>query len=108
MSTRPWDIYAEQLISLGYGHPLWIPEPNEREVEIGDVGWLKEGEFRPLFNTMKPENHPVNLAKGVPRGFTTLSPQNLSISTCPKIMQNFISSHSIHTMDAQVHLTAGA
>ena len=68
--TAPWEIYAEQLFPLGYGHPLWIPEPNGREVHIGDVGWLNEGAFRPLFNTTKPEDHPLNSRGGVPESFT--------------------------------------
>ena len=31
-------IYVECLSKLGFGHPLWRPEPTPHEVEIGDVG----------------------------------------------------------------------
>ncbi|KAI0696216.1 WD40-repeat-containing domain protein [Cerioporus squamosus] len=107
MSTTPWDIYAEQLLPVGYGHPLWIPEPNEREVEIGDVGWLKTGEFRALFNSMQPHDDPVNLDKGVPRDFNVFRPQNLSVAVCDRIMQKMVCSRSLITTDAQGNVGAG-
>jgi len=52
MST-PWDIYAEQLSTLGYGYPLWDPEPCDREeVLLGDVGFIDKGHFIRLFNAL--------------------------------------------------------
>lgn len=41
------DIYAEQLMRLDYGYPLWHPEPpnDEKEVLIGDVGFIRDGIF---------------------------------------------------------------
>ena len=108
MGTFPWDIYAAQLLPAGYGHPLWIPEPNEREVEIGDVGWLKRGEFRPLFNSMRPGDDLVNLEKGVPIDFTMFNPRNLSVSACAEIMQEMICSRSIRMLDVQSNVKGGA
>ncbi|TFK89205.1 WD40 repeat-like protein [Polyporus arcularius HHB13444] len=107
MSTTPWDIYAEQLLPVGYGHPLWIPEPNEREVEIGDVGWLNNGEFRALFNSMKPHDDPINLDKGVPPDFKVFNPRNLSIHNTERIGQKMVCSRSINAADAQGHVGAG-
>ena len=104
MSTRPWDIYAEQLFPSGYGHPLWKPEPNPtsgREVFIGDVGWLVEGEFRALFNSMKDADDPINQAKSVPRDYTVFSPSNLSIGRSDKITRSIVFSRSITADDAQ-------
>ena len=68
-------VYAEQLVNRGYGLPLWRPEPvtPTDEVEIGDVGYVSEGEFIRLFNTMKPAGDPLN-ANGVPSGFVMLQP----------------------------------
>ena len=100
MSTFPWDIYASQLWNTGFGHPLWIPEPNEREVEIGDVGWLKKGEFRPLFNSRKPEGDPTN-QKGVPRAYKMFNPKNSSVLESTPIMQKMVCSQSIHKFDVQ-------
>lgn len=107
MSTTPWDIYAEQLFPIGYGHPLWIPEPNEREVQIGDVGWLKEGEFRALFNSMKPSDDPIN-AKGVPADFSVFESRNTSVAECDKIMQMEVCSRSIRKLENSVEASGGA
>lgn len=65
-------IYAEQLIPRGYGLPLWKPEPpRSGEHEIGDVGFLQNGRFCRLFNSMKSPDDPVNIL-GVPEGFKPL------------------------------------
>lgn len=75
MSPPPftsWNVYASELVRLGFGHPLWYPEPTKfGEVEIGDVGVIQEGRFFRLFNAMRDEDDPVN-AKGVPDGFVKL------------------------------------
>ena len=34
MSLAPWDIYARSLEPLGYGYPLWGPEPSS---ELGHI-----------------------------------------------------------------------
>jgi hypothetical protein len=39
------DIYAEQLDTLQRGHALYYPEPCQGTVEIGDVGYTKDGAF---------------------------------------------------------------
>ncbi|GJE89906.1 WD40 repeat domain-containing protein [Phanerochaete sordida] len=44
-------IYSSSLDSLGIGHALWEPEPNDTgEVRFGDVGFVQEGSFVRLFN----------------------------------------------------------
>ena len=111
MATKPWDIYAQQLLPVGYGHPLWVPEPSStsgREVLIGDVGWLKEGEFRALFNSMRDKEDPVNQEKNVPRDFTVFSPSNISIGKSDKITATMVFSQSIKASDAQAEVTAVA
>lgn len=66
------DIYAEQLRELQRGHPLHHPEPRpEGPVEIGDVGYTKDGAFRRLFNVSRPANDPVQRF-GVPEDFVQL------------------------------------
>ncbi|TCD63774.1 hypothetical protein EIP91_004957 [Steccherinum ochraceum] len=48
---EPWKIYEGELFGKGYGIPLWFPEPHRnREVSIGDVGFLQGGSFMPVFN----------------------------------------------------------
>lgn len=77
MTTRnsaAWFTYAEQLVHRRYGFPLWHPEPNRYgEVEIGDVGFVSEGQFIRLFNAMRPAGDPLN-TRGVPSGFVVLQP----------------------------------
>lgn len=68
-------VYAEELYRLGYGHPLWSPEPTNgldrcvREIHLGDVGFIDEdGGFKRLFNVTVDATHELN-AGGVPEGF---------------------------------------
>ncbi|EKM58726.1 uncharacterized protein PHACADRAFT_182972 [Phanerochaete carnosa HHB-10118-sp] len=70
-----WSVYADQLVGRGYGLPLWHPEPTPEhgEIEVGDVGYVSEGQFIRLFNAMRPEQDPLN-ALGVPKGFVMLEP----------------------------------
>lgn len=72
--TPAYAVYADQLIHLGHGHPLWQPEPPEKlgEVQIGDVGVLQEGCFYRLFNAMYSHDDPINIESGVPDGFEVL------------------------------------
>ena len=99
MSSLPWDIYAEQLLPLGNGHPLWIPEPNHREIEIGDVGILKYGEFIPLFNATVPADDPKNW-RGVPEPFEIFSLDSAIISSANRIMQPRLYSRSVKAIEA--------
>lgn len=73
-------VYAEQLLPLGHGFPLWFPEPSEQcdDVRIGDVGYIWDGCFIRLFNTMLPRSHPVN-QDGVPKGYKVMkhSPKDI-------------------------------
>ncbi|KAI0744883.1 hypothetical protein C8Q76DRAFT_688166 [Earliella scabrosa] len=57
MSTAA-GIYARELFSLGYGYPMWCPEPCPREIRLGDVGYLRDGQFHILFNTMPSTRAP--------------------------------------------------
>ncbi|KAI0701530.1 WD40 repeat-like protein [Cerioporus squamosus] len=68
MATTPaYDIYTKQLFGLGYGYPLWFPEPAQgHEINIGDVGYLFQGAFYRLFNATLPEDDPSHREWGVP------------------------------------------
>ena len=74
--SRVATVYAEELFTYGYGHPLWCPEPSKgldgyaRDVQLGDVGYIDEdGGFRRLFNITVDAGHELN-AGGVPECFT--------------------------------------
>lgn len=66
----PYDIFRYQLALKypSYGHALWDPNPGalEPRVQVGDVGFIREGKFHRLFSAMLPENHPSHSRLGVP------------------------------------------
>ncbi|KAI0673301.1 hypothetical protein C8Q78DRAFT_714618 [Trametes maxima] len=80
MSTASWDIYAEQMAHLKYGFPLWSPDPppGGAPIELGDVGWVREGEFIPLFNAFRDSDDRQPHGR-VPAGFSPLSLQDMMI-----------------------------
>ncbi|KAN0124794.1 hypothetical protein V8E52_001346, partial [Russula decolorans] len=73
------------------GHALWEPDPGGRYtfVEIGDVGFIRQGYFHRLFNILLPEDHPSHhdgvpqhheplvLRMASPTNTGTLQPNNL-------------------------------
>ncbi|KAI9441134.1 hypothetical protein BJY52DRAFT_504602 [Lactarius psammicola] len=62
------------------GHALWEPEPGEHlpPVEIGDVGFIRQGKFHRLFNALLPEDHPSHDTFRVPEGHEPLRPSMLN------------------------------
>ncbi|KAI0633111.1 hypothetical protein C8Q77DRAFT_1058568 [Trametes polyzona] len=101
MGTAPWDIYAEQLTHLGYGHPLWVPDPapGQPPVEVGDVGWINDGEFLPLFNVFRGE-HDAQFWGAVPVDFVPLGIRECAlIGPRDKISQSVLCSQSIQRVD---------
>ena len=60
-TPHPSDIYARRLFKLGLGYPLWEAESPENEVDIGDVGYLRQGRFYRLFNATKGWGDPRQL-----------------------------------------------
>ena len=64
-----YDIFSAQLASKypAYGHALWVPDPVRLycPVEVGDVGFIREGRFHRLLNALLPADHPSHTL-GVP------------------------------------------
>ncbi|TFK90264.1 hypothetical protein K466DRAFT_651659 [Polyporus arcularius HHB13444] len=53
-----WDIYASELKSHGYGHPMWFADPStDGPIQLGDIGFFDDGRFYLLFNCIKPDPH---------------------------------------------------
>lgn len=51
-----YNIYARQLLPRKHGYPLWLPEHTKfGEVQIGDVGYLRDGGFYRMFNAVSTE-----------------------------------------------------
>ncbi|KAI9450590.1 hypothetical protein F5148DRAFT_585705 [Russula earlei] len=70
MSHLPYDTFRETL-AIRYpncGHALWEPSSGGLydSVEVGDVGFIREGCFHRLFNVFLPKEHPSHSNFGVP------------------------------------------
>ena len=56
-----FDVIRDELAITypGLGYALWLPQPqtNHLPVEIGDVGFVWEGNFVRLFNALLPRDH---------------------------------------------------
>lgn len=67
--------YRQCLIKLGYGCPLYEPDPSRYEhVQIGDVGYVDSviGHFHRVFNVFFHANHHINRRYGIPDNFEPL------------------------------------
>jgi hypothetical protein len=89
MSQADNQIYARNLLSKGYGYPMWFPEPFDNlpdvykanGVRIGDVGIITvHGSFDFLFNICVSSDDPIN-CHGVPEGFEQVEYTPLEVST---------------------------
>jgi hypothetical protein len=71
------DIFREQLAIKhpSYGYALWEPSPTNpnRPVQIGDVGFIREGRFHRLFSALLPAGDPSQ-EFGVPEHHKPLVP----------------------------------
>ena len=67
-SMAHYDIFRDQLgIKYpAFGHALWEPNPGRlySPVEVGDVGFIREGKFHRLFNALLPADHPSHRRSG--------------------------------------------
>ena len=62
------EVYTRLMQQLGYGYPLWEPEPTHSgEVLVGDVGYIQDGGFYRLFNATLPGE-----GQDVPCGYVPL------------------------------------
>jgi hypothetical protein len=73
-----YDIFRGQLAFKypAYGYALWEPSPSRpyNLVEVGDVGFIREGRFHRLFNALLPADHPSHQS-GVPEYHQPLIPK---------------------------------
>ncbi|KAH9923765.1 WD40-repeat-containing domain protein [Epithele typhae] len=92
----PWDIYKQELGTRGYGHPLWHPDSSSGDINIGTVGWIRDGQFHTLLDTTKNDGGTT----AIPEGFVQLEISKIRIVPSNEIMQDVVSSQSIRTIDA--------
>ena len=101
-------IYSQQLTKLRKGYPLWQPEPTKfGEILIGDVGYLQDGAFFRLFNSLCDKDDPVNRL-GVPVDFEPLevNVERLLHKTKDAILPGPLFSASVQTFDVKAGMSA--
>lgn len=78
ISMRHYDTFRLQLgiAHPDFGHALWDTSSGEQypPVQVGDVGFVRQGKFHRLFNVLYSENHPCNQKFGVPEDHERLPP----------------------------------
>ncbi|KAI9438727.1 hypothetical protein H4582DRAFT_194462 [Lactarius indigo] len=69
-----YDTYRDQLASLYHGHALWVPDPARLydHVQVGDVGYVKQGQFLRMFNALLLADDSAQV-HGVPEGYVPLN-----------------------------------
>jgi len=103
-----YDIFHQQLAFKfpAYGHALWEPSPGELystvEVEVGDVGFIREGKFHRLFNALLPENHPSHRRFGVPEHH-----RPLQVNISPHIDTGLLSPNNFRSVDVKMGSVGG-
>ena len=70
MSHPPYHTFRE-ILAMKYpdcGHALWDPSPGGLydAVQVGDVGFIRNGRFHRLFSVLLPGEHPSHQNLGVP------------------------------------------
>ena len=65
MADSDYDVSREQLATKysSYGHALREPSPRkqDRPVQVGDVGFIRNGRFHSLFNVLRPAEGQSNV-----------------------------------------------
>ena len=96
MTASFLDTFAKELVPHQYGLPLWVPESHDnREVNLGDIGWLSGGGFHVLFNCTKPESHPLNKRYGVPQNFEELDINDTHLSSTSRYTDPVVCSRTM-------------
>ena len=68
-----------------HGHALWDPDPSpDIPVEVGDVGYIREGKFYRLFNALVPAGN-FGQRLGVPENYEPLSTSSPMMGTSSSV-----------------------
>lgn len=109
-SMAHYDIFRDQLgIKYpAFGHALWEPNPGRlyTPVEVGDVGFIREGKFHRLFNVLLPAEHPSHERFGVPEHYEPLLPGVADHIDSGKITPNDFCSFGVHVSSGGLEIFA--
>ncbi|KAK7684197.1 hypothetical protein QCA50_012521 [Cerrena zonata] len=102
----PWKVYAEQLAPKNYGFPVYYPEHPSQEyqspAQIGDVGIIREGKFKPFFNVID-EDSPLNKRrKRFPPKFEPLVYDEILVDHEYNFLQSTVFSRTVISVEASV------
>ena len=104
------DIFREQFTIKypSYGHALWAPSPTnpDRPVQVGDVGFVREGKFHRLFNSLLPADDPSH-EFGVPEYYEPLVPKLLDHIDVGSLRSNNYCSDGVSVEADQGHHSSG-
>jgi hypothetical protein len=106
-----YDIFRDLLATKypAYGHALWEPSPGTlySAVEVGDVGFVRDGQFRRLFNALLPADHPSHENLCIP-SYEPLAIPGVAehIDTLPLDSQDFCSGGVMKTPESEVFAAA--
>ncbi|KAH9038297.1 hypothetical protein EDB84DRAFT_1252557, partial [Lactarius hengduanensis] len=70
-----YNTFREQLAIAhsAFGHALWEPDPGQYPaVQVGDVGFTRDGKFHRLFNVLLPADDPSHESRGTPDDYEPL------------------------------------
>ena len=109
MSILECKFYVKELRPLGYGLPLFEPNPAGYDhVRIGDVGIAnRDGYFTRIFNCFAQADHDINTQYGVPEGFKPLEVRPPLTSSRQALEPgHWYKSHHIHQIEGSVDFSA--
>ena len=118
MAQQPthYDTYRDELGKAypGFGHALWEPDPGDQSlpdqnppVEVGDVGFIRNGHFHRLFNAFLPDDHASHGTFGVPEGHEPLHLTVTNHTHRSVLTPNTFRSHAVTVRSGGLEVLAG-
>ncbi|KAI0666077.1 WD40 repeat-like protein [Trametes maxima] len=100
MDPVAYNVYAQQLFPKGFGYPLWHPEHTKHgEIQLGDVGYYREGAFFRLFNALTPKDDLSQQAFGVPDSFVPFQVHPYLLNDSQDVIKAHVHSTSVTSID---------
>lgn len=110
MALAHYDTFRVQLANThsAFGHALWEPDPGEDfpPVEVGDVGFIRQGNFHRLFNALLPEDHPSHDTFGVPENHDLLQPSTSNHINRGTLHPNNFCSYGVNVSSGESNFNA--
>ena len=106
-----YDIFRHHLVRKfsAFGHALWEPNPGNLfpAVEVGDVGFIREGKFHRLFNILLPAEDQSHEGFGVPEGYEQLTLNITNHINIGKLSPNNFCSAKVSSIPVSERLAKG-